>query len=82
VNKEIVVNRTLEETKVAVLEDGKLFDLFIERRESEKILNNIYKGTVQNIVTALGSAFVDIGFGKSSYLGIDDMVAQRKEKNV
>jgi ribonuclease G len=82
VKKEIVVNRGLEEIRVAVLEDGKLFDLFIERRESEKILNNIYKGTVQNIVPALGSAFVDIGFGKSAYLGVDDIVAQRKEKNI
>ncbi|MCL1972883.1 MAG: Rne/Rng family ribonuclease [Endomicrobia bacterium] len=80
--KEIVVNRTLEETKVAVLEDGRLFDLFIERRESEKILNNIYKGKVQNIVPALNSAFIDIGFGKSAYLGKDDIVAQKNEKNI
>ncbi|MDR3330685.1 MAG: Rne/Rng family ribonuclease [Endomicrobium sp.] len=80
--KEIIVNRTLEETKVAVFENGQLFDLFIERRESEKILNNIYKGTVQNIVPALGSAFVDIGFGKSAYLSIDAIVAQREEKNI
>ncbi|MDR2399163.1 MAG: Rne/Rng family ribonuclease [Endomicrobium sp.] len=81
-NKEIVVNRNLEETKVAVLEDGKLFDLFIERRESKKILNNIYKGRVQNIVPALGSAFIDIGFGKSAYLGIDDIIASREEKSI
>ncbi|MDR1195614.1 MAG: Rne/Rng family ribonuclease [Endomicrobium sp.] len=80
--KEIVVNRTLEETKVAVLEDGRLFDLFIERRESEKILNNIYKGKVQNLVPALNSAFVDMGFGKSAYLGIDDIVAQKNEKKI
>jgi len=82
VKKEIVVNRTLEETKVAVLEDGKLFDLFIERRESEKVLNNIYKGRVQNIVPALNSAFVDLGFGKSAYLGLSDIVAQKHEKNI
>jgi ribonuclease G len=81
-NKEIVVNRSLEETRVAVLEDGKLFDLFIERRESEKILNNIYKATVQNIVPAFESAFIDIGFGKSAYLGIDDIIAQKEEKNI
>jgi ribonuclease G len=82
VNKEIVVNKTFEETKIAVLENGKLFDLFIERRESEKILNNIYKGSVQNIVPALGSAFIDIGFGKSAYLGVGDIIAQLKEKNI
>ncbi|MDR3253359.1 MAG: hypothetical protein LBT07_00120, partial [Endomicrobium sp.] len=80
--KEIIVNRTFEETKVAVLENGRLFDLFIERRESKKILNNIYKGKVQNIVPALGSAFVDIGFGKSAYLSVDDVIAQCDEKNI
>ena len=81
-NKEIIVNRGLEETKVAVLENGRLFDLFIERRESEKILNNIYKGKVQNIVPALNSAFVDLGFGKSAYLGLDDIVAPKGERSV
>lgn len=80
--KEIIVNRTLEETKVAVLEDGRLCDIFIERRESEKILNNIYKGKVQNIVPGLNSAFVDIGFGKSAYLGAADIVAARGEHSI
>jgi ribonuclease G len=85
VKKEIIVNRALEETRVAVLEDGKLSDLFIERRESEKILNNIYKGTVQNVVPALSSAFIDIGFGKSAYLGVQDIVSKgvrSEEKNI
>ncbi|MCA6080114.1 MAG: Rne/Rng family ribonuclease [Endomicrobium sp.] len=81
--KEIIVNMAFEESKVAVLEDGRLFDLFIERRESKKILNNIYKGKVQNVVPALNSAFVDIGFGKNAYLDIGDIVsAQHDEKNV
>jgi ribonuclease G len=82
VNKEIVVNRTFEEIRIAALEDGKLFDLFIERRKSEKILNNIYKGSVQNIVPALGSAFIDIGFEKNAYLGVDDINVHTKEKNI
>lgn len=80
--KEIIVNRTFEETRVAVLEDDRLSDIFIERRETEKILNNIYKGKVQNIVSGLSSAFIDIGFGKSAYLGIDDIIASRNEKNI
>jgi ribonuclease G len=84
VKKEIkvLVNITLEEAKVAVLENGRLFDLFIERKESEKILNNIYSGKVQNIVPALGSAFIDIGFGRSAYLSVDDVVAHRGGKNI
>jgi ribonuclease G len=83
VKKEIIVNRTFEESRVAVLEDGKLFNLFIERRESEKILNNIYKGKVQNVVPALSSAFVDIGFTRSTYLDIADIVKlQGGKKNI
>lgn len=80
--KEIVVNRTHEETRVAVLDNNILSDIFIERRESEKILNNIYKGKVQNIVTGLSSAFIDIGFGKSAYLSKDDIVAGKNEHNI
>ncbi len=80
--KEIVVNRTHEETRVAVLENDRLTDIFIERRESEKILNNIYKGKVQNIVAGLSSAFIDIGFGKSAYLSKDDVVAAKNEHNI
>ena len=81
-NKEIVVNMTPEETRVAVLENNRLSDLFLERRESEKILNNIYKGKVQNIVAGLSSAFIDIGFGKSAYLAMNDIVAPKHEKNI
>lgn len=81
-SKEIIVNRTFEETRVAVLENDRLSDIFIERRETEKILNNIYKGKVQNIVSGLSSAFVDIGFGKSAYLGMADIVAPKNEKNI
>lgn len=80
--KEIIVNRNYEETRVAVLEDSRLSDIFIERRESEKILNNIYKGKVQNVVPGLSSAFIDIGFGKSAYLGIGDVIASKNEKKI
>ena len=78
----VLVNKSIRETKVAVLKNNKLFDLFIERKESKKILNNIYKGRVQKIVPALGSAFVDIGFGKSAYLSVDDTVVQCDKKNI
>ena len=81
-SKEIIVNRTFEETRVAILEDDRLSDIFIERRETEKLLNNIYKGKVQNIVSGLDSSFIDIGFGKSAYLGISDVIAQKNEKKI
>lgn len=80
VKKEIIVNRTFEESRVAILDNGKLFNLFIERRESEKILNNIYKGRVKNIVPALNSLFVDIGFGRGAYLDVCDILKEHRSK--
>ena len=80
--KEIIVNRSTEETRVAILEDGKLSDLFIERRESEKIVGNIYKGKVENILPGISSAFVDAGLDKNAYLFVDDVISDTKEKKI
>jgi len=73
--KEIIVNRTNEETRVAILEDGKLMDLFIERRESEKIVGNIYKGKVNAVLPGISSSFVNIGLEKNAYLFVDDVIS-------
>jgi ribonuclease G len=80
--KEIIVNRSLEEIRVAILENGQLSDLFIERRESEKIVGNIYKGTVRNILPGLSSAFVEVGLERSAYLYVDDVLSEGKEKKI
>ena len=80
--KEIVINTTHEETRVAILENGKMVDLFIERRESEKIVGNIYKGKVRNVLPGLSSAFVDAGLEKNVYLYVDDVVAEGKEQKI
>lgn len=80
--KEIVVNRAPEETRVAILEDGNLVDLFIERRESEKIVGNIYKGRVENILPGISSAFVDAGLDKNTYLFVDDVVSETKDRKI
>jgi ribonuclease G len=78
--KEIIVNRSEEETRVAILENGQLIDLFIERRESEKIVGNIYKGQVRNILPGMSSAFVEVGLEKNAYLYVDDVIVEGKEK--
>ena len=80
--KEIIVNRSLEEIRVAILEDGHLSDLFIERRESEKIVGNIYKGRGENILPGISSAFVEAGLDKNAYLFVDDVVSQTKERKI
>lgn len=80
--KEIIVNHSQEETRVAVLENGKLLDLFNERRESEKIVGNIYKGQVKNILPGLSSSFLEVGLDRSAYLSADDIVSDVNEKKI
>lgn len=82
-SKEIIVNRSSEETRVAIMEGGLMTDLFIERRESEKIIGNIYKGRVANVLPGMSSAFVDIGLDKNAYLFVDDVICEnRQEKRI
>ncbi|MBN1823776.1 MAG: Rne/Rng family ribonuclease [Endomicrobiales bacterium] len=80
--KEIIVNSSSEETRVAVIENGKLTDLFYERFESEKIIGNIYKGRVKDVLPGISSAFVDIGLDKSGYLYVDDVISDVREKRI
>ena len=80
--KEIIVNRSENETRVATLEDGKLTDLFIERAESEKIVGNIYKARVEAILPGLQSAFVDAGLDKNVYLSGDDVISSKNERKI
>jgi ribonuclease G len=82
VKKEIIVNRSENETRVATLEDGKLTDLFIERVESEKIVGNIYKAKVEAILPGLQSAFVDAGLEKNVYLSGDDVISSKNERKI
>ena len=80
--KEIIVNHSQEEIRVAMLENGKLIDLFNERRESEKIVGNIYKGQVKNILPGLSSSFLEVGLDRSAYLSADDVISDSKEKKI
>ena len=74
--QEIIANCTPEETRVAVIENGRLVEIGIERRESEKIIGNIYKGRVENVLPGISSAFVNVGLEKNAYLYISDVIDQ------
>jgi ribonuclease G len=60
------------ETRIAVLENGKVVDLEVEREA--RIVENIYKGVVRNIIPGIGAAFVDIGLERNGFLYVDDIV--------
>ncbi|MGI6611267.1 MAG: Rne/Rng family ribonuclease [Limnochordia bacterium] len=75
--KEIVVNVSLGETRAAVLEDERLVELYVERDSSERIVGNIYKGRVENVLPGMQAAFVDIGLERNAFLYVDDATAYR-----
>jgi len=57
--KELIINVREYEKRIAVLENGKLAELYTETNDGENIVSNIYKGTVKNVLPGLGAAFVE-----------------------
>ena len=70
--RSIIVNMVPEETCMAVLEDGELQAVEMERSSHSHLVGNIYKGRVQNVLPGMQAAFVDIGTGKNAFLYIGD----------
>ena len=78
-SEEILVNVTPRETRVAVVENGMLQELHIERGWSRGVVGNIYKGRVQRVMPGMQAAFVDIGLERAAFLQISDMVRRPAE---
>lgn len=74
-SKEIIANIEPFETRVAILEDGQLVNLFVER--GEPLAGNIYKGRVANVLPGMDAAFIDIGLERNAFLHVGDVRAQR-----
>lgn len=75
--EEIVISVSTHETRVAVVEQGLLQEIFIERSHSPGTLGNIYKGKVVRVLPGMQSAFVDIGLKKAAFLHASDLVQHR-----
>ena len=61
------------ETRVALLEDGNIAELFIERGDVSDIAGNIYKGKVQRVLPGMQAAFVDIGLEQAAFIYVSDI---------
>lgn len=72
--KEIIINVEEDESRIAVLEDKQLVQLFTERTSEQSIVGNVYKGTVTSILPGMQAAFVDIGIDKAGFLHVDDVL--------
>ena len=71
--KELVINTTSHETRVALLEGGHIAELYIERERERGIVGNIYKGRVIRVLPGMQAAFVDIGLEKAAFLYVADV---------
>jgi len=75
ISEEILVNITPQETRVAIVENGSLQEVCIERQGSRGIVGNIYKGKVNRVLPGMEAAFVDIGLEKAGFLHVSDIGA-------
>ncbi len=73
-SEEILVNVTPQETRVALVENGVLQEIYIERISRHGIVSNIYKGKVQRVLPGMQAAFVDIGRERTGFLHASDIV--------
>jgi len=72
--KQILINVEPQEKRVAILEGNSLEEFYIERTEQPRLVGNIYKGKVDNILPGMGAAFVELGLQKNGFLHASDVV--------
>ncbi len=80
-HKQILVEKENDQIRVAVMEQNKLVELYIERQRDRTLVGNIYKGRVSNVLPGMQAAFVDIGLEKRAFLAEKDMVPPKRANN-
>lgn len=80
-SEEILINVTPQETRVAVVENGMLQEVYIERTRQRGIVGNIYKGKVVRVLPGMQAAFVDIGLERTAFLHASDIRSAAASEN-
>src|SRR5512140_3903614 len=78
-NKELYVSSTPHETKVALVEDDQLAEIYFEREQEYTLAGSIYKGRVTRVLPGMQSAFVDIGLERDAFLYVSDFLDLQDE---
>ncbi len=71
--KEIIINSTANEIRIAITEDGRLAELFVETPEKERMVGDIYLGSVARVMPGIKAAFIDIGMKQDGFLHFSDI---------
>ena len=77
--RELLISVDVSEQRVAVLEDDKVAEAYLERPERRSIAGNIYKGSVDNVLPGMEAAFIEIGLEKNGFLYVDEVIAPELE---
>src|SRR5262245_40562182 len=78
-SKELVISATSHERRVAILEEGQLVEIYIEREKEFALVGSIYKGRVTRVLPGMQSAFVDIGLDGDAFLYVSDVFENLEE---
>src|SRR5215472_3695305 len=73
-NKEMIISSGAHDTRVAILEDDQVVEIFIERENQRGVVGNIYKGRVSKVLPGMQSSFVDIGLERDAFLYVSEVV--------
>ena len=77
--KEMIISSSAHETRVAILEDDLVAEIFIERERQRNVVGNLYKGRVSKVLPGMQSAFVDLGLERDGFLYVSDVIATPEE---
>jgi len=70
---EIFISESMGESRIAIVEDGTLVEVYVEKQESQRMVGNIYKGQVENVLPGMQAAFVDIGYDINAFLPFSEI---------
>jgi ribonuclease G len=77
--KEMIISSSAHETRVAIIEDDQVAEIFIERERQRGVVGNLYKGRVSKVLPGMQSAFVDLGLERDGFLYVSDVIATFEE---
>jgi len=81
ISKEILINITPQETRVAILENGMLHEMYVERSRSRGIVGNVYRGKVARVLPGMEAAFIELGLERAAFLHVSDVAGYKRQNS-
>src|SRR3954449_6298922 len=78
-NKEMIISSGAHDTRVAILEDDLVAEIFVERENQRGVVGNVYKGRVSKVLPGMQSSFIDVGLERDGFLYVADVIDTMEE---